>query len=302
MANQVWCLLPNNLFLLKLLMFTSLFLVCLGFFRLSKQFYDNKTSLVVVFLLLALSPKLLFGFGELENEVLAYPFLVWFIVFLFEKKWFKGLGCLLVGTSFWVWVYYLTFLNDFSYSYSLEMRLFGGLLDFWLLIPFIFCIFLVRDRYVLFFGLLCLLFVLVNTKLFIFLYCFLVFGIGWVINYFKDNEQVRNFLIILGVFCVLGYNVAYIVHPPNNIDWFFVDESIKISETEEIPLYNDMSYGYWLRNRQYLTNFTGGTSKINYYDLNKPFLALTKQDLSELDCELLHSFSDLTRTRNIWKC
>jgi hypothetical protein len=299
MANQVWLLLPNNLFLLKLLMFTCLFITCLGFFRLGKLFFDSKTSLIIVFLLLAFSPKLLFGFGELENEILAWPFLVWFVVFLFEKKWFKSFGCLLIGSSFWVWFYYLTFLNDFAYSYSVEMRLFGGLFEFWLLLPFIFCIFFVKDRRVLVGGVLCLLFVLINVKLFIFLYCFLVFGIGLLVEKLLNNKQALNMLLLMGVFMVLGFNVAFLLQSPTPNDWFFVDEAIKISEESNLPLYNDMGYGYWLRNKNYLTEFTGGTNKVNYEDLNKPFIALTKQDLN---CELIKEETFLARTKKIYKC
>jgi len=62
-ANIVWGLLPDSLFVFKLIMFLSLFLSLVAVFRLVWFFYDERKAWLSIFLLMGLSPVLLFGFG-----------------------------------------------------------------------------------------------------------------------------------------------------------------------------------------------------------------------------------------------
>jgi hypothetical protein len=146
-ANLVWGLLPDSVFVFNFLMVCSAILSIVAIFCIVKLFYEERLAWISVFLLVSLSPVILFGFGEFENEVLAYPFLLWGFFYFFKKKYVKGLFLLLFGTSFWFWPFYFSFLEWFWCGFWLLSRsCLLGLLNFWLLIPFLFFIPLLKGK------------------------------------------------------------------------------------------------------------------------------------------------------------
>jgi len=284
LANLVWGLLPDSLLLFKLLMFCSLFLSIIPLYLVSEQFFGKKIGFYTIFVLLSASPILLFEFGKFENEIIAFPFIVWGLYFLFQRKWLKGLACHLCGLAFWFWPFYFVFNNFFFNTEIVEMQLFSGLINFWFLIPCIFTIFLFRDKRVLVFGLFGVFSVLWNAKFFLFLIFPLVFGIGVALSFLEQKKDWQNYLFITLFFCVFGWNVAFLLQSPTGSDWFFVDSAVKLSGDLNVPLYNDSSYGYWITHKGILTKYNPGTGSPIYVVLEKPFVVLTNQ---VLDCNLI---------------
>ena len=82
---------------------------------------------------MGLSPLVLFSFGEFENELVAYPLILWALYFFFCREWDKVVVLGWFGFLFWPWAYYLSFVQR-VFSPVLEMNLFHGLLDAWFLL------------------------------------------------------------------------------------------------------------------------------------------------------------------------
>lgn len=310
-ANIVWGVLPESLLVFNFIMFLSLFLSVLGIFKLVWFFYDERKAWLSVFLLLGLSPVLLFGFGEFENEVLAYPLIVWAIYWFLtsdsKKVTIQSIVAILLSIGFWGWPYYLTFFNFGVSVGAVEQNMFAGLLNFWFLLPFLFFIPLLNGK-LKWFGLLSLFFWVWNAKLFILLLPFVALAIA---EFFLRVELVKspniyisffekrlNYLFIIAFFCLLGWNIAFVSQAPNQNDWFVVETAVKLSQDNNLPLYNDWSYGYWLWSKGIKTKSNPGDF------LETEFLGkgvyLTEKDL---DCLLVFEKKEIARKKiNIWQC
>lgn len=312
-ANIVWNLLPDSLFVFNLIMFLSLYFSVVPIWLLIKHFYDERLAWLATFLLISLSPIFLFGFGELENEVLAFPFIVWSIYLLLTKRYWLSVSFGAAGLLFWKWVHYLTFFN-FGGHHILEMRLFANVLSLWLLIPFLFVIPFIKNKKIKCLGLICLGLWLWNAKLFILLLPFVGLAIAEVLALLEFGEfklfflrflqNNWNYVYILAFFCLIGWNVSFYLQLPSQNTWIMVDEAIKLSEDKNLPLYNDWSYGYWLWSKGIKTTNNGGTGNNRCFDKKLECLITKGIYLvqTDLNCLLLKRDVDWVRATNIYEC
>ena len=185
-ANFFFSLLPDSIVLFKFIMFASIAAAVAPIFLLVKRFYDERTAWIATFLLLGLSPVILFGFGEFENEIFAYPLITWGIYFLLRKDYLKAVVCGAASLLFWKWVYYFTFFNTGGAAIA-EMQLFAGLVNLWALIPFILFISFIDNRFARILGGIAIIFWLWNAKLFIFLLPFVCLAIAQVLNWVESD-------------------------------------------------------------------------------------------------------------------
>jgi len=266
-----------------------------------KKFFEERTAWISIFLLLALSPIMLFEFGKFENELLAYPFIVFAIYSLLDKKWFAGLTGLIASLVFWGWPYYFTFALSSSNS-IMEMRLFSGLLPLFGLVFVVPLIFLCKDKKILVGGLLSIAMFLWNAKFFIFLMPFMALGLGNLIEILRDREQLQNFVYILAFFLIIGFNIAFILAQPTNLEHETIFSAVTYAKDNNLSLKNDWSFGYWILDHGIDTKNYGGGTDTNYFLYEKPFVAVTNQDLSGMGCSQINHISSLTRSLMIWKC
>ena len=301
LATYFFELMPCNLLFFKVVMFVSLLLSLWFIFLIVKKFFEERTAWISIFLLLSLSPIMLFEFGKFENELLAYPFIVFAIYSLLNKKWFAGLSGFTASIVFWGWPYYFTF-GLSSANIVMEMKLFSGLLPLFGLVFVVPLIFLFKDKKILVGALLSVVMFLWNAKFFIFLMPFLALGLGNLIEILKNREQLQNFVYMLAFFLIIGFNIAFILAQPTNLEHNLIEEAVTYSKENNLSLKNDWSFGYWILDHGIDTGVYGGGSDTNYFLYDKPFVAVTNKDLSEMGCSPINHISSLTRSIKIWKC
>ena len=311
LANLVFSVLPDSLIVYKLLMFLCLFCTILPIFLCIKKKYSEKEAFLAVFLLLALSPILLFGFGELENEIFAYPLIAWGLYFVFNRKYWLSIPFFLFSLGFWLWPGYLVSnFNLFSPGPSLEQQRFSGVINVWLLLPFVFFIPLFKDIRLRVFGLASFFLWIWNTKLFLFFLFFVALAIPNALKRFdewlKTHENwlfSRNNLMVLAVFCCVGVNVAYIIQLPTPNHLNLIKTTVSMSEDLNIPISNDWAFGYWFWYYGYKSAYTPGaqdTLKLKQYIAQSlPYLYLTRYDQN---CSLLKSDYINDKNLNLYLC
>lgn len=301
-ANIVWGLLPDSLLVFKALMFLSLFFTIVPIWLLIGNYYGERLAWISVFLLMGLSPILLFSFGEFENEILAYPFLIWGVYWFLTCKDWKGtiqsIVSVLVGTIFWLWPGYLLWLNNGS-SGVLETQLFAGLWQFWFLLPFIFGIFLIKRQRVLVLGTLFVCLTLWNFKLFILLIPILGLSVAnaWIL--FEKYDFVKKMLLYLAFFGLFAVNIAFVMQSPTQNDWILVNEAVELQKDTNFPLYVDLGFEYWTIHK---TGVAFSYNQVVEHDWNyykKPFIGLTKSDLN---CLEIKKFESQIKKATIWLC
>lgn len=308
----VWSLvlnfIPNSIFFIKFLLFLSLLFGLLPIWLVVKHFYDSRLAWLSVFLLVGLSPLVLFSFGEFENEIFAYPFILWAIYFFLTKKFVKSFFALVVGSSFWYWFYYF-FISQKWFSPVVEMNMFHGLLDAWFLLPFIFGVaFLSGQKKWL--GLLAFGGWLWNAKLFVFLLPFLALSMANVLfvlqNYEGKHMKIMQkgkiyskYVFIIAFFGLLAWNVTFLLQSPNQNDWELVDLAIKESQDKNLPLYPDLGWDYWVTYK--LGKETVANQQL-WGDLNiqGSYIWLTSQ--TNQNCIMLAEKKEIASTKKIWQC
>lgn len=306
-ANMVFSLLPCNLFIINLFMLVLFAFSLFGVFLLVEHFFGSRLAWVSSFLLISLSPMVLFGFFEFENELLAYPFIIWGIYFLLTNKKLFSLICFCYSLLFWKWVYYFTFLQ--GNSLIIELNLFHGLLDLWFLLPFLFFIpFLKKiNPKLMMWGLIAVVFLLWNSKLFVFVLPFLGLAIAQAITTIKSSnsklfliEKVRNntkYIALLAVFCLVGWNITYLISSPTQKDWKTIQIGIKESQDKNLPLYANLSYDYWTTNQ--LKKEVFPHQIIYTKKLLIPHVLITSEDLN---CTLISNLDEYPKLRRVYQC
>lgn len=293
-------LMPCNLLFFKIVMFLSLLISLYFVFLIVRKEFCEKTAWQSIVLLLALSPLLLFEFGKFENELLAYPFIVFSIYCFLNSKWFESLAGLTASLVFWGWPYYLV-INVWA-SGVLESRFLGGMLPLFGLVFVLPFVFLSKNKKILFGATISIVLFLFNMKFFIFLMPFLGLGIGYVLDFVKDKQQVKNFLWVLAIILIVSFNVAFFFAQPTFEEHKLSLEAVTFAKDNNLELYNDWSVGYLILDKGLDTGIYGGGPDTNYYLYEKPFVALTNQDLSELACVPISNFSSSTRSLTLWEC
>lgn len=274
-ANFVFNLLPDSLLLFKSIMFLSIVAAIVPIFLLVKRFYGERSAWITIFLLMSLSPIVLFSFGEFENEIFAYPLISWAIYFFLTKQYGKSLIFMAEALLFWKWVFYLVSLST-QQTTIVERQLFAGLINFWALIPFIFFIPLIKNLKIRVFGVLALVCVLINAKLFILLLPFIALAIPNALDFLEKHINLRYSLYIIAFFGLFGWNIAFFLQQPTQNDLVFVSDSVKLARDTNLPLFNDWSFGYWIQAQgYYATNNPGAGREINF---DKPGVYLTELD------------------------
>lgn len=308
-ANIVWRFLPDSLLVFNSIMFFSLFLSVVAIFLLVKHFFEERSAWLSVFCLLGLSPLLLFSFGEFENEILAYPFIVWSIyLILTQKNRFLGYLLLFVGSLFWFWPFYFSFINSGCSNCAVEQSLFAGLLNLWFLLPFLFVIPLLKGN-LRWFGLLALFGWLWNAKLFIFLIPFVALAIPKLFELLKNHETLQKSITYLAFFGLFAWNVAFLLQSPSVSDWENIDKVVELSKDTNLSIYNDWSYGYWFWSRGIKTPYNPGSGlnpPKSYEIIPGRWLALPGIYLTENEmpaCVLISEKKEIARKKtNIWQC
>ena len=115
-------------------------------------------------------------------------------------------------------------------------------------------------------------------------------------------EKYNISIAIVLCFMLVAYLTALWLSPPTSQDWFIINEFIELAEIEKVPTYNDWSFGYWLKEKGFDTNSYGGGSNPTYSELQRPFIALTHEDLNQLGCERVEHYASFGRRASIYKC
>jgi len=298
-ANLVFGLFPDSLLFVKFFMLLSAILCIVAIFSIVAKFYGERLAWISTFILIGFSPVVLFTFGEFENELLAYPCILWSIYFLLNSKWLYSLICACYGLLFWKWVYYLTWMQQFG-SRVIETNLFSGVLNLWFLLPFVVGIVFLKkkNKWLAVLGLFSVGLWLWNGKFVVFLLPFLALSIANAWDLLKRHENVRKYLLILAFFGIIGWNVTYFISSPNDSDWLVVSTAINASKDRNIALNPDLGWDYWI------TYKTGNTDfKFQHLyketDFNTPTIWVTSSDSN---CELILNKDEGVRLKRIYYC
>lgn len=311
-ANMIFSWFPCSVLFINFFMLSAFFVSMLGIFYLVKHFFDERLAWLSCFLVIGLSPVVLFSFFEFENELLAYPFIVWGIYFLLKwegvnKLW--ALVCFCFSLLFWKWIWYLTFIQR-TFSVVLEMNLFHGILDLWFLLPFVIVIVLLlkKNKWLLGFALISVALWLWNAKLWIFLLPTISLSVANLIYMLENSIKLKKskilspnhlkYLYLLGFVCLVGFNASYWLQSPNSTDWELVNKAILESQDQNVPLYPDLGWDYWVVSKT-------GKESFKYQqlwgDLNmpRPYVWLTSQDSN---CTLIEKRTELAKKKYIYYC
>ena len=293
-------LMPNSLLFFKFFMFLSLFFSVFFVWLIVRKLFNERLAWISVFFGLGFVPLWLFEFAKFENELFAIPLVFLGIYFLLGDNFSKliGFGFFLLSLFFWLWLGYF-FLGNYAVTEGLFLSGFLSLFFGVLFLPFVF---FVEKK---FFVLLFVFFLLggfLHGKLLVFLIPFVVVGIAQLIVFVERKNINYNYVWVLVVFLIIGWNYSILVQVPTQNDWDLIDKVIEIGSDLNIPIENDWSFGYWLIHKGYpAKSFGGGTDK-NYCEIEKPFVVLTDSNLTACSCEWTQGFSLPTRKVNIWKC
>jgi hypothetical protein len=137
-----------------------------------------------------------------------------------------------------------------------------------------------------------------NAKFFIFLVPFICLGIGYLLQKAYKTEKHTKTLWLVCFFLLISINVALFLNQPQQNQFDLIREGIDLAENEEIPIFNDWSYGHWIEFHNYKTEFKSGGHNPDYNLLKKPFVGLTDSNLLYLDCVFVSS----ARNLNLWLC
>lgn len=314
-------LLPDSLLAIKALSFICFFASISFVFLFVKRFFNKKVALIATFLTVALSPILLFRFGEIENELFAIPLLfcaLWLITH--QKNYLKIIATILLGiaTLFWTGsIAYLPVLTVFfpqliiiliiaaifvfskiisilsPQVMAVEQTLFGSVFQFfgWFLaFPFFAA---TNNTKILISGLIALgisvllpSFMFLATPFVAFAFCSLIMRL---------NVNWTYFIVIISVFCLIGFNLALFWQEPTTEELILVDKMVFLSEKEKIPFYADFSYDYWIEFQTKKVLPYPRQAKKDWNNIARPFYGLT---IEGLDCKFVSG----TRDVNLYKC
>lgn len=323
LAVELFQLMPDSIFFFKIVMFICFFLSVLALWLIVKNFFEERIAWLSIFVLLAASPIMLFSFGNFENEIFAYPLLFFAFYYLIQKdlpslKWLS-LPLMAIALFFWggsafflialVPLFFILsvpsvliivnsmplFLGFLFPTNVLESRLFAGFFDLFLLVLTVPFIFGLKDKKLWLSFVILLIFVGLQGKFNLLLMPFLVVGIGFALSKFGLNK----YLTILCIMLLVGWQVAFFFQQPTSDDWILINSTKQTLSDTNFRLVNDWSVGHWLNFVGVDTNSRSGGFDINFVLEEKPFVALTVQ---ELDCNKIKSYQSVTRNLNLFLC
>jgi len=323
LAVFLYQVLPNNLFLFQVIMFGCFFASIIALFLVCEHFFDKKIAFYATLLLTALSPLMLFEFGKFENEIFAYPLLFFGFYFFLQKDWLKGFLFFVLASWFWAGSLYFVVALCFGYWFLipfvfvsvflfwdkglsflvptlvLESRFLGGFLGLFGLIfvvPFFFC---KRFKRFWFCFVLLLGLVAFQGKLVMLLMPFLVLSIGQLLVFIQQKQyDIKNVLVIVFIF-IICWNIVFLQLQPTNNDWKIVNKAVEIQKDTNFVIHNDFGFGYWLLFANGNTKWYGGFPNPDYNNLQKPFIAVTQE---ELNCPKIDSYETWAKKANLFIC
>jgi hypothetical protein len=114
------------------------------------------------------------------------------------------------------------------------------------------------------------------------------------------NELVdKKSILVLAIILYVGWNIALYVQQPTINDWDLINDTIELQKDTNYPVFNDWSFGHWLRIKGLETKYRSGGNNLDYNSLQKPFIGLTQ---SNLDCNLQNKYEHLARNLNLYVC
>jgi hypothetical protein len=322
---------PCNIFLIKLLLFFCFLVATFSISIFGEQIIGKKLGWRVGLFAVAFCPLFFREIVKFENDVfgwtLAFVGLAVFSIGLTNKKHlYKALlmffGYLIVIISIFMWfATYLMLLSLFLLSVYTYVFVIIGLIPITQqIIPRINNVFQTTQKKILeeipligIFGILPFLLGLKFTPKKILLPTILLFAAGLIQNkfmiltipflaigftlFFEKLEKLRwipNYLILcllaVSIFGFLSLSVS-----PTQQEMNLVEESIIFSQDNNLELYNDWTYGWWLTYKGFDTNFKSSYPNPDYDNIEKPFVALTQQDLN---CLIIKKENNM----NLFKC
>ena len=219
-ADFVFGYLPATVLTWQLLCVGCLFVSLCGLYFGLKKAIGKENALVSFLVLIAGAPIIIFSFAQFQNETLAYPFIFLSFYFLMAKKPKISLLLSVLAIPFWIgtiiWIGIVGFGLVYEYllaivgiiviglwkapnSISLNGFLinsggqimynsyFYGLIDFFLLFPLIFGIFLSKNKRLLAWSVAALVCVVVSARFDLLLLPFLGLGIFELLKVVKDR-------------------------------------------------------------------------------------------------------------------
>jgi hypothetical protein len=321
--------LPFHPVLLNLIFWLVCFSTFLALFLLGNHFCkDERKVWIALLVLISFCPFFVFHLHEWENEMFAYPLLLFGLWFVLEKKWLPSVGMFVLAGLFWAgsayilvpWAFLavegwliLPFVGScFVFgvgkglqllsSSSVSESVFGwGLLDLFLLVFVLpFSLGFSAGEMFLACGLVVgIIFSLIQGKLIFCLVPFVLLGLLNALELCEKRNINTNTLIPLAFFMLLCMNVAFLGAEPTTKQMSLTKESIELSKDANIQLYNDWSYGYWLNYYGFKTKFDGTKPNPDYNNLQRPFMALTDHNLSPIDCTIIKERGIITK---VWRC
>lgn len=322
--------LPFSPLVLNFVFWLVCFYTFLALFLIAQHFCkDERRVWLALVSLISFCPFFVFHLHEWENELFAYPLLLFGLYFLLEKKWFPALCLFGLSGLFWagsayvlvswgIWLESGWLLLPFVGSFfvfgesaigflkplSVSESVFGwGLLDLFLLVFVLpFSLSFGVGEYFLVLGLLVgIIFSLLQGKLIVVLVPFVLLGLLKSIELIENKGLCLNMLIPCSFFMLLCMNIAFYYAEPNVNQMDLVADSIRTQKDLNIPLYNDWSYGYWLQYKGFDTNFKGSPPNPDYARLPIPVLILSDQNFKSLgyDCNIIINKGIITK---LWKC
>lgn len=295
LTNFIFSFFPCSFLFFKVFMFLSLIITLYIIMKIVGLYFSDM-SLFSLFFLIGLSPIMLFEFAKFENELFAYPLIVFGIYLLLKREFVWSLVVFLVSIFFWVWPYYLTFFP--SNSLVLELRPFGGLSSLFLLVFFVPFIFLVKNKKVIGLSVVSLGLFLWNAKFFIFLMPFIAISIGLVLEKLHNKKEYINTAWLVCFILIFSVNLSLFMQEPQQIQFDLLSKGIEFAEKEDLPIYNDWSYGHWIEYLGYETKYKSGGHNPDYNLLEKPFVGLTDSNLLHLGCKFVSN----ARNLKLWVC
>jgi len=296
LAVVLFSVMPVSLLFFKVVMFLCLFASVVAVFLLVEHFFDERLAWLSIFVGLGTVPVWLFTMGQFENDIFAIPLIFFGFLCFFKKERLIGAGLLLLSTFFWLWPGYLTIVPGYN---ALEGQLFSGLSLLFIGLFFLPFCFFIKSKLLKLFLIVFLFLGLWSGKLTVLLVPFVVLGIAQLLYILEEKGKSISFVLYIAFFMLIGLNIAFLMQQPTFNDWENVGDVIKLSKDTNYPIYNDWSYGYWLRNKGYDTNYCSGGKELDYNSFKKPFIAFTQQ---ELDCNEFKRSVTATRQTIIWIC
>jgi len=320
---------PCDFFTVKLFLFFTFLFFYAGLLVLGRC-RDEKSYVEAVFLVVSLSPAVLFTFFTFENEPVALAMAVWATVLLLRENKSPYLGqaqraegMIILAVSAIVWggmSYYIValalmapitlvlaayvflakwqdFFHNLANPLAIESRILGMMNI--LFAPIILISLRGSDRRLALATGTMFAFGLLNAKLLILTTPFLVLLAVRFVQWIEPKKNLKTNLFVFSTLLLIGWGVAGVLAQPTQEDWAIVHDTIRVSEERGVRLLNDWSYGHWLIWAGADTDYYGGGKNPFYLHEERPFVALTE---ARLDCELVRENISWSREVRLYVC